>query len=254
MKNKIFSLSLILSFFFLAGINSFAFAAPQVYLEKEIIDIGTLKEGKINEFAFALFNKGDSDLVINSIYAPCGCVKMLGPKDKTIIPPGSKTDIRYTFDSTGLGGQVTKYLYIYTNDPDKLNLKVNIQANVERIKEVVLDRFASFKIFAVAGAGLIDGVNPCAFTVLVFFISFLTFAGYNRQQIIILGSFFILTVAATYVLIGLGLFEFFRRLEVFYFLSHLVYLLTAILALILGGFSLYDYWIFKKTNNPEAIK
>ncbi|MDP3142881.1 MAG: hypothetical protein Q8N14_02900, partial [Candidatus Omnitrophota bacterium] len=43
-------------------------------------------------------------------------------------------------------------------------------------------------------------------------------------------------------------------LEVFYFLSHLVYLLTAILALILGGFSLYDYWIFKKTNNPEAIK
>lgn len=254
MKKNIFLLSLILSLFFLAGINSNVFAAPKVYLEKDIIDIGALKEGKVNEFGFALFNKGDSDLVINSIYAPCGCVKVLWPKDKTIIPPGSKADIKYTFDSTGLEGEVTKYLYIYTNDPNKLNLKVTIQANVERIKEAILDRFASFNILAVVGAGLIDGINPCAFTVLVFFISFLTFAGYNRQQIVILGSFFILAVAATYILIGLGLFEFFRRLEIFYFLSHLVYLLTAILALILGGFSLYDYWIFKKTNNPEAIR
>jgi hypothetical protein len=254
MRNKIFSLSLILAFFFLLGINSYALAAPQAYLEKEIINIGTLKEGKVNEFAFALLNKGDSELTINSVYAPCGCIKIVFPKDKAAIPPGSRMDIKYTLDSTGLNGKVIRYIYIYTNDPAKLNLKVTIQANVERIKEVVLDRFVSFNALAVVGAGLIDGFNPCAFTVLVFFISFLTFAGYNRQQIIILGSFFILAVAVTYVLIGLGLFEFFRRLEVFYFLSHLVYLLTAILALILGGFSLYDYWIFKKTNNPEAIK
>jgi hypothetical protein len=34
----------------------------------------------------------------------------------------------------------------------------------------------------------------------------------------------------------------------------LIYLITAILALILGAVSLYDWWIFKKTKDPEKIK
>lgn len=231
-----------------------AWATPKAYLEKDGIDLGALKEGKIYEFSFSLFNKGDSDLIINSTYAPCGCVKILSPKEKTIVAPEGKLDVKYSFDSMGLDGEVTKYLYIYTNDPDNLTLKVTLNANVARSKEVILDRFASFNLLAVVGAGLIDGINPCAFTVLVFFISFLSFAGYKRQQIIILGSFFILAVFITYILIGIGLFEFFRRLEVFYFLSRLIYIATAIIAIGLGIFSLYDYWIFKKTNNPEAMK
>jgi hypothetical protein len=229
-------------------------AGPKAFLEKDTIDLGTLKEGQLYEFTFPVFNKGDSDLTIHSIYAPCGCVKILSPKIKTVIPAAGKLDVKYSFNSLGLDGETVKYLYVYTNDPGNLTIKVTLKASVERSKEVAMERFSSFNLMTVVGAGLIDGINPCAFTVLVFFISFLSFAGYKRKQVILLGSFFILAVFITYILIGVGLFEFFRRLEVFYFLSWLIYFATAIIAIGLGAFSLYDYWIFKKTGDPEAIK
>lgn len=231
-----------------------AFAAPKAYLEKATFDLGPLKEGKLYEFGFPVFNKGDSDLVVESIYAPCGCVKVLQPTARTTITPGSKLDVKYSFNSMGLNGEITKFIYLLTNDKNNLNLKVAINANVEVSPEVMLKRFGSFNLLTMVGAGLVDGINPCAFTVLVFFISFLSFVGYKRQQIVILGSFFILAVFLTYILIGVGLFEFFRRLEFFYSLSWIVYLLTAILALFLGVLSLYDYWIFKKTGDAERIK
>jgi len=39
------------------------------------------------------------------------------------------------------------------------------------------EHFRSFKTLAIVVAGLIDGINPCAFTVIVFFVSFLAFQG-----------------------------------------------------------------------------
>jgi hypothetical protein len=238
----------------IAGLPVLVYAGPKAQLDKEIIDLGQLKEGKLYEFSFPLYNRGDSELIISSVYAPCGCLKVISPKAKTPVAPGASLDIKYNLDSTGLSEQVTKYMYIYTNEPANSPLKIAIGAQVERSKEAMVKRFSSFSTATIVTAGLIDGINPCAFTVLVFFISFLAFAGYKRQQIIILGSFFILAVFITYILIGIGLFEFFRRLEVFYLISHIVYIGTAVLAIVLGVISLYDYWIFKKTNDPEKIK
>jgi hypothetical protein len=83
--------------------------------------------------------------------------------------------------------------------------------------------------------------------------SFLAFVGYKRKQMFILGSFFILAVFITYLLIGFGLFEFFRQLEIFSFLAKVIYYLTAILALVLGVMSFYDYLVYKKTKDPESV-
>ena len=48
-----------------------------------------------------------------------------------------------------------------------------------------IDLIAYFKTFqplAVIGAGLADGINPCAFTVIVFFVSFLSLQGYRKES------------------------------------------------------------------------
>ncbi|MFZ5799754.1 MAG: DUF1573 domain-containing protein, partial [Candidatus Omnitrophota bacterium] len=235
-------------------ITAAAIAAPKAFVEPETINLGILKEGKVFDFSFALFNQGNADLTINSVYAPCGCVKIVAPKAKLTLAPGQKTDIRYTFDSTGLGGEIVKYIYIYNNDPANNPVKITLKAQMERSQTAMVERFSSFKLLAVLSAGLVDGVNPCAFTVLVFFISFLTFVGYHRRQILILGSFFILAVFITYILIGVGLFEFFYRLEAFYIISHIVYIITAVIVLVLAVINLYDYWVFKKTGDPEKTK
>lgn len=231
-----------------------AIAAPKASVEQETIDLGALKEGKVYNLTFAVFNKGDVDLIVHNVYAPCGCVKIVSPKGKFSISPGKEAQIKYAFDSTGLDADIVKYIYLYTNDPANGAVKITLKAQVERSAAVMIDRFDSFKLLAVLSAGLVDGVNPCAFTVLVFFISFLTFVGYSRRQIMILGSFFILAVFITYIIIGVGLFEFLYRLETFYFISHIVYIATAIIALLLAVVNLYDYWIFKKTGDPERTK
>ena len=48
--------------------------------------------------------------------------------------------------------------------------------------------FNQITVWAIIGAGLADGINPCAFAVIIFFISFLAVYKYNRKEIILVGS------------------------------------------------------------------
>ncbi len=47
----------------------------------------------------------------------------------------------------------------------------------------VLARYESFSAGAVAVAGLIDGINPCTFTTIIFLISMLAYMGKTRRQL-----------------------------------------------------------------------
>ena len=63
----------------------------------------------------------------------------------------------------------------------------------------------SFGILPVFLAGLVDGVNPCAFATLVFFISFLSIQGRTKREILITGILFTFSVFLAYFLLGFGL-------------------------------------------------
>jgi len=56
------------------------------------------------------------------------------------------------------------------------------QAKLARMPAIdLMARFQSMKPFVVTLAGLIDGINPCAFTVIIFFISFLAIQGIEKE-------------------------------------------------------------------------
>ena len=114
-----------------------------------------------------------------------------------------------------------------------------------------MDRFKSFGPLAIISAGLIDGINPCAFATIVFFISFLTFAGKRKRDILLTGIFFTVAVFITYLLIGLGAFRIIRSLEIFAWISRTINYGVGILALVLGILSLYDYYKFKRGKTAE---
>jgi len=117
----------------------------------------------------------------------------------------------------------------------------------------LVKHFLSFGVLAIVSAGLIDGINPCAFTVVVFFISFLAVQGYRRRQLAAIGLSFIFAVFLTYILIGLGIFRFLYAMRGFYWVTKTLYFLIAILCFILGVFALYDLWLFKKTGKTEGM-
>ncbi len=105
----------------------------------------------------------------------------------------------------------------------------------------IVERFRSFGLLTVVGAGLVDGLNPCAFATIVFFISYLAFLGRKGREILAVGAAFALGVFLTYLLVGMGLLKALEGLPFLTTLSRWVYGLTALLCLTLAIFSFLDY-------------
>jgi hypothetical protein len=68
-------------------------------------------------------------------------------------------------------------------------------------------RFRGFTESAVIIAGLIDGINPCAISTLVFFMSLLGVAKIRRRRLLLLGISYCLASFLTYLALGFGLFR-----------------------------------------------
>jgi cytochrome c biogenesis protein CcdA len=118
-------------------------------------------------------------------------------------------------------------------------------------EDSLLDRFRSFGALTVAGAGLIDGLNPCAFATLVFFISYLTFTGRRGRDVLFVGVAFALGVFLTYLLVGVGLLRAIQSLSFFTALGRWVYLVTALLCVVLAAFTFRDYSIARDGSPTE---
>ncbi len=93
----------------------------------------------------------------------------------------------------------------------------------------------------VTGAGLLDGINPCAFTTIIFLISYLSLVGAKRRQMFYTGGIFTLAVFLTYFVIGLVFFNFARLILREQAIAKIVNLLLLLMVILLCGFSLIDY-------------
>ena len=127
------------------------------------------------------------------------------------------------------------------------------QDEIKKAEETIVERFKSLGIFAILAAGLIEGLNPCAFATLIFFISYLTMVGRKRKEIFWVGMGFAGTGFFTHLLLGLGLLSFVQHLSFLPLFSRIVYLITFLFALFLGILSLYDY-IQLKRGRPSKMK
>ena len=87
----------------------------------------------------------------------------------------------------------------------------------------------------VAVSGVVDGLHPCAFAVLLFFIAFLLSMEHKRKMILFMGAAFITGVFLTYFLIGLGIFKVFTL-----FTPHFVSKAGAVLLILVGLIDLKD--------------
>lgn len=117
----------------------------------------------------------------------------------------------------------------------------------------LLAQFKAMTPLAVMGAGLIDGINPCAFTVMVFFMSFLALQGYRKLELFLIGMSFSFAVFLSYILIGIGLFSFIYQLSGFWLAAKVFNLSIGIFSIVLGILALFDFFSFKRTGDTEAL-
>ena len=92
-------------------------------------------------------------------------------------------------------------------------------------------------------SGLLDGINPCAFAVLLFFTAFLfitsrTSVEQTKRRLLLVGLIYILGVYIAYLVIGVGIV---RTITITPF-THLVGKIGAVLVILLGVVNIKDYF------------
>ena len=94
-------------------------------------------------------------------------------------------------------------------------------------------------------SGLIDGINPCSLTLLIFLISFLSVTKRIKKDIFFIGSGFTTGTFIVYFGIGIGLFRLMQSIA-FGSILKWFYLVLGIILLIFGVLSLVDIYYIKR--------
>ena len=115
------------------------------------------------------------------------------------------------------------------------------QANRETAEQSILERFGSLGLWTVIGAGLLDGVNPCAFATMIFLVSYLSVRKRRGRTLLATGAAFSAGVFLAYLGVGLGLLRVLTALPILATIGRWVYGLTLVLCLVLAYGSWLDY-------------
>jgi hypothetical protein len=106
---------------------------------------------------------------------------------------------------------------------------------------LLAQRFRSLSVVPVLVAGLIDSINPCAISTLIFFLSYLTLGGRKPRDLLWIGGLFTFGVFATYFLVGLGLLRTLHSLQAVPALARALYPFAAVVTLVLAVISFLDH-------------
>ena len=122
-----------------------------------------------------------------------------------------------------------------------------------KARQAVAERVRAFTPYGVALAGLVDGINPCAISTLVFFLSLLSVLKVRDRRLLMVGVLFCLASFVTYTAIGFGLL---RLLHLFQGFSHLRLGIKVLMVAVLTLFaflSFRDAWRFRKRHDPHEV-
>ncbi|MFP4457998.1 MAG: cytochrome c biogenesis CcdA family protein [Candidatus Zixiibacteriota bacterium] len=119
--------------------------------------------------------------------------------------------------------------------------------------EKIKDKFSEVSIWTVIGAGLIDGINPCAFGVIIFFITFLTVMKRSKSEMLITGIAFTISVFVTYFLVGIGILKFLIELKAYEAITNWIYLLMGIFVAVLAVLSIVDFIRTRKGKSKDML-
>jgi disulfide oxidoreductase YuzD len=172
------------------------------------------------------------------------------PRKKRLIAPAIFIGNNYLVGKEVKGTKLRELVKKYSASGTQIPWKITIERR-QKARKNILKRFYSFGLPAVLSAGLIDGINPCAFVTIIFFISYLSFGGRKGKEILFVGTAFTFSVFLTYLLVGLGALKFIQSLSFLPLLSKIICLITALIAIALGLISLNDYFKWRKNKVKE---
>ncbi len=190
---------------------------PKLTIEER--DIGTRESALLNEALSARFGLADTlRQVTPAIFAQTGALV--------------KADIT----APRLGDFLRRAV---SEKPDENWAKIG-EVETVAAGQTVERRFEALSVAVVAGSGLLDGINPCAFATIIFLLSYLQIARRSPGEILAVGAAFISAVFIAYFAVGLGLSQILAKFTVLQTAGQVLNYVLAAFALVIAILSFRD--------------
>ncbi len=168
------------------------------------------------------------------------CARAGVPEDKYLTAPMVFVGSGYV-GADEMGGRALEALvqpYVETGAAEPW---AGFDAQKAAAEGQIVERFRSLSLLTVVGAGLLDGVNPCAFATMIFLVSYLAVRKRKGRELLATGAAFTLGVFLTYLGVGLGFLRFLASLPGLATVGRWLNGITMLLCLGLAVGSFVDY-------------
>lgn len=235
--------------------------------------------------AMEIANAGDTPLEIHRVRACCGAAASISTNS---IAPGAAATLTVSLKPMAKPGPFRKKVTLYTNDPSAPVVEIPIVGEVAEAKvveqggDVVIQSASptppaeagvslpgvadettaepsptsarlSLRLPVILLAGLVDGFNPCAFSIIIVLAGILAVGGRLRKARLWGGIAFCAASYATYMAMGLGLVSAIRAVSGFGFVIDVVFAILAASLFVLAILSFRDAANYRKKRVPAAI-
>lgn len=260
-----------------------ASASPVLSIDAPRFDFSQIEPISNPMNTLKIANLGDTPLEIHRVRACCGATASISTNS---IVPGAAATLTVSLKPMAKPGPFLKKVTLYTNDPSAPVVEIPIVGEVMASKvevhgnEVVVavnaagndsDEASGEGLRAESGrgdaqqsrlslslpvvllAGLVDGFNPCAFSIIIVLAGILAVGGRMRRARLAGGLSFCVASYATYMAMGLGLVSAIRAVSSFGIVVDVVFAILAASLFVLSVLSFRDALRYHRQRVPAAI-
>ena len=224
-----------------------AFAAPRLIVPPEGVAFGDIPAGEAAEKAIVLRNASSSPVLVSQVKGCCGADAALSTMR---LEPSSGATLKVSLKPT-IPGEFSKHVRILCDDPECPVVVIPVTGAAVEIPSTNIS--SQWTFLTVLLAGLADGFNPCAFSIIIVLAGILAVGGRKRRARMLGGWAFCIASFLTYMAMGLGLMRVLRALEGLRLFYDIVMTMLSITLFLLGFLSVRDAYRYRKEKVPSAI-
>lgn len=223
-------------------------AAPRLAVPPEGVEFGEVVAGEGAARSVEVRNVSSYPVSVSRVKGCCGADASLSAMR---MAPASSATLSVSLRPM-VPGEFSKHVRIFCDDPECPVVVVPVTGSaVEGRTEAA--PASRFTLPAVVVAGVVDGFNPCAFSIVIALAGILAVGGRRRRARMLGGWAFCLGSFLTYMAMGLGLMKALRSLAGLRTAHDVVMSLLALSLFVLSALSVRDAFRYRRAKVPSVI-
>lgn len=227
-----------------------ALAAPRLAVPPEGVAFGEISAGEGAAKSIEIRNVSDVPVAVTQVKGCCGADASLSTMH---LAPSESATLAVTLHPM-LPGAFSKDVRILCDDPERPAITIPVTGTAIEGDGAGAAVVASrYTLPAILLAGIADGFNPCAFSIVIALAGILAVGGRRRRARMLGGWAFCLGSFLTYMAMGLGLMHALRALEGLRKVHDAVMLMLALTLFVLSALSVRDAFRYRRARVPSVI-